>query len=333
MPSSLKSKIIIGLLGLALLLLLMNVSVELLSKKSSVKKIQITGSEILGNIVQVLNSYNIEQNWRKKIFFRRSKYKSLKYIYRVKTPRDLLLPFLIRDILWQFEKNPRMEEGLSISVNKERAKTILKFRNEGHLLFRLDLISDKKLIRKHSEIALIVRFKSGFSEKDIRKFLAYRYQLTFLFPPDTKLLAIKKEILQVDKEYALLYSDDVSDENYLLEPAYSKAQLSHVVFTISRDFNDAVAFYYEPKSRLARSPIFNFVSDKFRKNGRRLIPLTKLHYLHGSSENEIISRFKFFEKSGLNIGKRRLLINAEDFDALLKYLPAYFKKGNLLLQF
>ncbi len=333
MLSSLKKKIVALLLAVAFVLLLANVVAELLNGEEKPETPQVTAELIFDNIEQILDSYNIELKWRKRVYFKPSAKLGYKYVYRVRIPSDLLPPLLVKDILWNFKSKPLFERALAITVKKEKGKTVVRFRKGEQVVFRLDLFWDKKLKRQHSEIALIVRFGNDADEEEVKKILLSRYKLTFLFPPDGRWLAIKNKILSVGKDFAILYNDEVSDDNYLVEADYSRLQISNVVANIVRDFKDAVRFFYDPNSHLARSPIFYFVSASFSKRGKKLFPLNQLNYLHGESEREIISRFKFFEESGLNKGRRRLVVNAEDFPALEKYLPSYFKKGNVLVSY
>lgn len=327
MLASFKSKIIITLLALAFVLLLINVGVETFDKKDVAVKPQIKPETILTQIVQILDNYNIEQSWRKEIPIRRSKESSLHFVYRVKIPKDLMLPYLIRDIYSRFALMPDAKY-LKITSRKEHGKAVLRFYENKKNIFRLDLIPDSKLTRRHTDFAFLVRFKNGFSAEEVKNFLAYRYRLTFLFPPTVTLRELETHILNAGKEFAIVYDDDVEDENYLLEPDYSKVQLRHVVSAIVNDFADAVAFYFAPHCSLARSAVFNFIRDEFNKRKRKLIPLSKLKYLHGNSDAEIISRLKFFRESSIGKGKQRILVDAENFPVIEKYLNDFLKMGD-----
>ncbi len=330
---SVKSKIIVALLGLALLLLMANVGAELFKKKETRPKPLIDESVVREKIVQILDSYNIEPNWRREIFSRKKSKGTNILGLRVKVPGDLLLPFFVRDILWEFRREPKLKDLIKINVSKSKSKTVFRFASGGKNIFLLELIPEPNLKRKHTEIALVIKFPSDVENDEIEKYLPYHYRLTLLLRPSQKLLKMKEEIMRTGKDYALLLDDGIEDDSYVIRSGYSRAQLSNVVASMVNDFNDCVAIFYDTGSSLFKSPVFSFVKENFAKRKRKLIPLSRLHYLHGNDEVEIISRFKFFERSGLGAGKRRLLINKENFDVLLKYLPEYFKKGNLLSKF
>jgi len=326
MPLSLKRKIIATLIIVAFVILLLNVIAEIVRKNTPEKTPSVSPSLVEQHVAETLDDFGILESWRKKIFFKKSPNKRNNYLLRVLVPNDVIMPILIRDIC-------NATANLDCMVRKKKNGTWIELKEKNITVFEIRLLKSNKVKRKRTNIALLILLPSDADSSYVSKFIDMPYPLTLLFVPSKDMLNVKNEILRSGKKYGIVLNDEITSDFYLMKNGFSTSQLNSAVLNIVGDFRDACCFFVDYNSRLARLASFYFIKEKFRAYKHPLRSLASVRFLHGESAEEILSRFKFFEQSGAGGGKISLAVKAEDFPYVLRYLPNYLKKGNLLVEY
>ena len=88
----------------------------------------------------------------------------------------------------------------------------------------------------------------------------------------------------------------------------------------------------DKNSKLYKSVVFNFISDKFRERGIKLVPKSNFINIHADSREELISLFKFYCESGRMKDVNTYYIKGEDFYVLEQELEKYKQSGNKFLR-
>ncbi len=326
--SKFKLKLISLLISVSVFLLLLNVALEYFIPNNQVKFKIITFENFSDSVKSVSAEYALDKQFVKIIKKKSGKKNTPEGIAEILLPEDISAPFFLRDLLLRFN-----EPEESTFVKKSGGRTEIKIYLNKKEKFRVYLKTLKNVRRLATRIKLLLVFEREIDSNELKRFVNLTFPLNFLIIPSKNNYLLKDYLLSTNKKFGILLNDYIEDNRYLLKKSSIKAKLKNSVSSIIYDFKEAKYFFIDEKSNLYNSVIANFLFDEF---SRRKIQLSKLWVypkIFNDSREEVISRFKFFERSFKGKGVKIILISPESLDYLIDYFPVYFKKGNVLEEF
>ena len=319
------------LLAVAILLLLVNVSIDFFKKPIKNNKNltrELTTSQIDSVFLNVLDQYGIEKEWISTKKFKAADEDSISKQFIVKLPVDLSIPEIIKDI------NRIIENDITGFVSEEKkvfGTTEIRIYTNELLKLKATLIPNAETVRNQNDLAFIISDAYDLGESDFNTFLSIPYVLSAAIVPDDQTIAKADSLKKYSKEYIVLINNEMTDTKFRLEKGDQKALLRNSVYNIISNFRNAQLFAVNEKSALYKSTIYNFVRDEFKKRGIKLIPVKEFLMPESDEDKELISKFRFYceDKSG---GKQKIFfLTFEDFQKLRRELEKLRKRGSNII--
>jgi hypothetical protein len=315
-----KKSVLPILFGASLILLISNLVLNIIENENNLisKKTKLSNVEIDSLFCLSLHSFGLLDDWIKE-----SKSSKVDYSYMVKIPKDLSIPVILTEINSNF-----WESGVTInSVEKIfSGRTILDIKLEDEIKLRADFDYDKNIFRSAGTAAFILEnFELSSFEDSL--LLEIPEPFSPLLIPSTENLILSKFIVDNQKTYSLLLSDDIPELKYKLKDSYSQNRLKGSLLSIINDFSSATYFFIDDQSDLFNSSVFSYLKDEFVKRKIKIVKLNYLQKLNFSEMNVLISTFDNFMKNTEEGESITFLISAENFRNLLPEIMRYRKVG------
>jgi len=320
-------RFIYALIAFTFVLLIRNISIEIIDK-SKVKAIPIISKkEIETKFGLTLNRFGISNNWIKKTFIKKKLSDSLNYIFDVSIPQDVNIANFIKEINKllinkQVKVETREKKNYSNSVLMIYANNILKL--------QANLNQSNKVIREFAEYSFLVKIYFNDEEFPWEYFNRIFYDFTYLIIPSKKSVELKN---MFKNNYAVLLSDEINESDYILKEDFSKQKLINNIQSIIISFGNDKIYLIDETSELFKSKIYSFIRDEFINRKIKLISLQKFPYLIGNTKTEVISLFDFYTTSLKGKKSKTFVVDFDNFIALQPIIETQLKMGDKVVNF
>jgi DNA-directed RNA polymerase beta subunit len=314
------------LIGIAVALLIVNLSVDLFSNNNDNEKDNAVGEYSVRAIDSVfsavLENHGIEESWVSKKKLKISGEDSVRYKIIVRLPEDLPIPLILRDLEYAIEND------ITSFVSEEKkifGETELRVYSNEKLKLLADIVPDSKLKREQNNLAFIFyELEPGDSEFTEILNMPYRFAVGFIPSEESKSAA--DSIKKYDKDYVVILNDDISSD-YRIKTRSHKKVIDNAINKIVTDFSKSIFYLIDEKSELYNSPVYNYVEERFKKRGVKLKRISDFILLDDEDKNELLSRFKYYceDKSGART--KIFLITSDNFRVIKSEFDKYRKKG------
>lgn len=325
-----KNKYTNYLLIAAILILVVNAAVDLITKrkKNINTELEFSKRQLDSIFLSVLNDFGIEQEWISYSKIKIANEDSIERKVNVKIPVDLPIPLIIKDF------NRKIENDITSFVAEEKhfyGATEIRIYSNEYLKLLVELIPDEKIIRKRNELCFVISDVFDLSENDFNSFLSIPYKLTAAIVPDEEVASKLYKLANYSKEYIVLINDDIEDSQFKLDPKSHKYILKNSIKNIASVFSGAKLFVVDESSDLFKSTTYNFIRDEFKKRNITLIHLSEFIHLTNDDEIELNSKFKFYaeDKSGDN--QKIFYMPFDNFIKIKVEFDKMRKKGNKIV--
>ncbi len=314
------------LIGTAVVLLIINLSVDLFFNKQDDGSSHIVGEFEVRVIDSVFNAilanHGIDKNWVSKKKIKVNNEDSIRYKIIVHLPEDLPIPLILRDL------ESAIENDITSFVSEEKkifGETELRVYSNEKLKLLADLIPDPELKREQNNLAFIFYDV----ETDNTEFtdilnMPYRFAVGLIPSEESKIAA--DTIDKYDKDYVVLMNDEISSD-YRIKTRSHKKVIDNAIDKITIDFPHALFFMIDKNSELYNSPVFNYVEGKFNKEGIALKVISDFILLDDEDKDELLSRFKYYCEDKTGDKTKIFLITPENFKIIKHEFDKYRKKG------
>jgi hypothetical protein len=154
-------------------------------------------------------------------------------------------------------------------------------------------------------------------------------KFALLLVPSKASSLIKEAALKNNKQYFILFNDDIDEIKYKLDEDYKDDRLIGSVKNIISDFTETKAYCIDMNSDIVQSPIYNLLQREFKKRKLPLIKMDQFINLSDTEENMLAERIKTLIK---NSGKPLVFkIEAEQFVTIIGSLELEILRGNKLV--
>jgi len=324
-----KQKFIKYLIAAAVILLVVNITIESLKKPKKETAIhELSVLQIETVFFTVLDEYGIETKWITRKKYKSADYDSVKTEYVVKIPADMPVPLIIKNI------NKVIEKDITGFVSEEKkifGTTEIRIYTNEVLKLKATLIPDKEIIRKRNELSFVINDVFDLSEKNFNNFLSIHYSLSCTVVPGHDLIIKADSLKDYTKEYAILLNNDISDPQMKLKSDYQKKLLRGSMQNIVSSFRDAKAYIVDENSTLYNSPIYNYVQDEFKRQSIFLYPRSGLIELNAQEDSELISKFKFYCQDTTGVHQKIFFSSFDNFLKIQNEIEKIKKKGNKII--
>ena len=308
------------LFGAALILLIPNLVLDIIDNKNNSisSKTELSSAEIDSLFRLSLHSFGLLDDW-----INESKISNLDKSYKVKIPKDLLIPVILVEINSNF-----WESEVTISSVEKifSGRTILEIKSKDEIKLRADFDYDKSIFRSAGTAAFILEnFELSSFEDSLLLDIPEPYSPLLI--PSTENLILCKFIIDKQKTFSLLLNDDIPELKYKLKDSYSQNRLKGSLRSIINDFSSATYFFIDDRSDLFNSSVFSYLKDELAKRKIKILKLSNLQKLDFSEINVLISSFDTFMKNTREGESITFLISADNFIHLLPEIMSYGKIG------
>lgn len=310
----------------ALIFLFLNILFE--REKQSVAgtviNAELPGFEIDSIVISAVKSFSIPESSIKK---RKSPYKnidSLLYSYSIRLPFDLPIPVLLQELKNQFnDKNTELFCN-EIELN---GTSVLEIKSGNTIKFYADLNIDKLNTRNLGKVAIFLTgFESLPAEEQI-KLLQVPEPFMPLLNPSKQSAEIAKQILTMQKQYAVLISDEIDDVNFKMLPSHSRSRLIISVKNISANFRFNPQLFINTNAGIYSSTEFVYVEKEFSKRGFRINPINSFVRLDNTSVDEAVKSFVAHTEMLKKDKEIIFIVNASHYSRLGQQIHILKKKG------
>ena len=324
-----KQKFITYLIATAVILLIVNITIELLKKpKKEIVVHELSVSQIETVFFTVLDDYGIETKWITRKKYKSADYDSVKKEYIVKIPADMPVPLIIKNI------NKVIEKDITGFVSEEKkifGTTEIRIYTNEVMKLKATLIPDKDIIRKRNELSFVIRDAFDLRENNFNNFLSIHHPLSCTVVPGHDLIIKADSLKDYTKEYAIFLNNDISDPKMKLKSDYQKELLRGSMQNIVSSFRDAKAYLIDENSTLYRSAIYNYVRDDFKRQNIYLHPRSELIELDTQENSELISKFKFYCEDTTGVHQKIFFSSFDNFLKIQNEIEKIKKKGNKII--
>ncbi|MGK9476547.1 hypothetical protein [Melioribacter sp. OK-6-Me] len=314
------------LIGTAVILLIINLSVDLFLNKQNNSIDHVVGEfevQVIDSVFNaILDNHGIDKDWISKKKIKISNEDSIHHKIIVHLPEDLPIPLILRDLEYAIEND------MTSFVSEEKkiyGETELRVYSNEKLKLLADLIPDPKIKREQNNLAFIFYDV----ETDNTEFtdilnMPYRFAVGFIPSEESKIAA--DSIDKYDKDYVVLMNDEISSD-YRIKIRSHKKVIDNAIDKIRIDFPHALFFMIDKNSELYNSPVFNYVEEKFNKKGIALKINSDFILLDDEDKDELVSRFKYYCEDKTGDKTKVFLITPENFKVIKPEFDKYRKKG------
>jgi len=317
------------LVVVSILLLLFNITIDQFQKKEDIKiKTEDYTFEIDSVFNSVLNKYGIEKDWRRKTFIKNKKFDSLKYVYNISLPKDITVSQIVKSANYAFIKSHSI---FSSEELKDYGKTKIQIVSNNHLKFEAYLSVDTNLYRLKSKLELFVNIDDITDKTEVKTILSSQFPLCLAAIPSNKFKQLISKIKGSRKAFAILLSDNIEDEKYLLDVDFNKSKLSRNIKAISRDFSDALVFIVDDNAEITKSMLYNYIVSQFRKYNKKIVKLSRFILLTSDNQADIKSRFNFYTAGTDTLKVNKIFLNFSNYEMLLPKIKSAVQMGTKLV--
>ncbi|MGD8778111.1 MAG: hypothetical protein PVH88_04030 [Ignavibacteria bacterium] len=310
-----KIKILIVLLTLNLSLLLGNIIVEYVSKEKTTRLQKTSNIEIESLLLKELLENGIKKDWIKQ-----KKSKRENEFYNVTVPRDLSITSLLRNLNQTLQGNDLKFSTVEFEENGKTKFEIFENNKRKTLYY---FFYDDSLKRESSSISFLINIADNEELSD--RFYNAVVPLTFLIRPSENSDSLLTKISNSSYNYFVLLDDNIEEEKYCLDLTFSKIRLKAVIEDICKSFGECSLFVLDRNSKLARSSVFNFIENEFRKRRKKIIYLDEFKKITGS---EIIIKSEFNYYVNNRSRQHKILMTTDVFNALKNDIQKSLKRGD-----
>lgn len=320
-----KKKLIQYLFGLAFVLLIASIVVSKLVKKhyTPVEK-AISAYQIKLKFRQAVLNYGIKDLWIKDD----KKYKkdddSLFFKYKVEVPKDLPIALLVNEITDSLINSDVKINSLETKIGGE---TLIKIYSGDNLKLQALFNYNEKIERNSGEIGIIINLVNGVDKEEFQELLKSPERFCFLLTASKSTAALPKEILQDQKEYAVLISDKNTDLDYKISKNYSTGRISNSIKAIVSDFSSSAFIVLDDESAFFKTSNMSYVIKELRKRKITLFKLSDFYYLQDANDKEAKENFRNLVIKNTGGSKKILLLSPEQYSTVKDQLVALRKKG------
>lgn len=323
-----KKKLVFYFSIVAIILLLINVVWDLFKKKNYNPDARELSKIELENIFwKTLDAYGIKANWVTKKKFHQADEDSISYQFIVTIPQDLPIPLIIKDI------NNIIRKDISASVSEEKkffGDTELRIYSNEYLKLKALLIPDKNIVRDNKEISFLILDAMNLSDDDYKMFLFSKYPLCAVIVPDPENIPKADSLSKYSKEYSLILNNDIDDSKMKLSQEFGKEILKKSIKTILESFPKRNLIFVDENSTLFNSPIYNYVRDVFKSNGKIIYHMSECIKLDQTDEEEMFSKLKFYIED-TTTNQKLFYTSFENFRKMIPVIEQYKKKGGKII--
>ncbi|GMR25339.1 MAG: hypothetical protein BMS9Abin39_0630 [Ignavibacteria bacterium] len=315
-----RKSITLILFSATLLLLIANLLINIINQSTEpeLNETNLSSPEIDSIFLHSLYSFGLLDDWIKKT-------KNSKVIseYKVKVPSDLSIPIILAEINKNF-----WEDNVTISsVEKDfSGRTILNISKTNIIQLRSEFRYDKGIHRTAGTAAFIIEDFELSNEED-SMLLQIPEPFSPLLLPSNENSKIKELIINNDKIYLVLLSDDISELKYKLNEGYTRRRLRNSLLAVINSFPEASFFVIDDKSDLFLSTAYSYLKTELTKRKIKLVKLSSLQRLEYGDVNQLNNTFENFLKSAGVEESITFIITAEGFKTLLPEIERFRKIG------
>jgi len=322
-----KNKIVQTLLIACMALLVLYVIIYLV-RKPTLEKISRPINSVFAEteLKKLLHNINIEDKWIKTRKIKKNPRDSINHILNISIPTDLPFPVLLNEINQRFSGYPIEISSLENIINQ---KSTLLFKQNGSLILKAIVINDTSLQRESNQFSFLISDVDQLNLKEIDYLVNLPEKFALLLVPSKSAEVIKEKAVKNNKQYFVLFNDDIEEIKYKLDEDYTEGRLIGSLRNIISDFPESKAFCIDMNSDLSKSAIYNLLEREFGKRKLSLIKRNQFINISDTEENMVSERIKTLIK---NAGKSLVFeIEAEQFVTIIRSLELEILRGNKLV--
>ena len=323
-------KIIISLFVIVFILLLANLTLEVLWNKKvpgpeNKKQIELRGIERI--FKESLVNLGIEKDWiklQKKRKLHSSDSKDNYVFYSVAIPADLPITVVLNEIFISFKNydvNVKSEE------QKINGKTLLKISSGKNLKLTGEFYYDKSISRDAGIIGIFIIGITSLTNEKAKTLLSIPETFELLLVPSKESSNILKTLKDYKKGYGILLNDDITDLEFKLSSKYSSGRLKSSVRNILGRFPEASVYIIDNKSNLYSSGVHPLLKKEFSKRKLKLVPEDSLSELTNEGNNIALKGFRNKIEQTKRGEKAEFVVTSEEFRLLQPEIVRFRKVG------
>ncbi len=320
-----KKKIIYVLIAVTVFLLIVNLLMEKYGNTATSPVDTDTLQSVSVNNIDkkfenVLSLYGIRNEWIEK-----RKKKSTGFYYKIKIPKTVLIPNLIKDLNKKF---PGGEVQIISEEENNYGNSTLKILSGSQTRLIAKFFYSKELKPAKVDIGFILYGIEDLSREELKELLRIPLHFGVVLLPDIDADDLIDEISDANKQYYLLLSEDIDDKRYELNPDFTKSVLRLHLNQIFKFYGNNKFFVIDKNSDLYQSLAFEYIAKVLKRNGKKLYFVQNFIPLKGESTGDLNSLFDFYLQNIKKNPKKIFYVNASDFQDLLNEILLFTKKGN-----
>lgn len=310
------------LIATALLLIIVNISIEVVTQKVEIKKLSVTKTKIENKLAKTLENYGISSEWVKKVYVKNPLSDSLNYLFNISIPEEVTIATLVKDINKSFNFQPVKIETIE---RKNHSNTILKIYSNKILKLQANLDHSKNTRREFAEYSFLVFINTADSQNPVEETERIFFDFNYLIVPSKKSDELKNSF---NRDYAVLLNDQITDSDFTLQEDFTKQKLVNNIRTIILTFGNDKLYLIDETSMLFDSKIYSLLRDEFGSRGIKLKPLQKYPKIEGNNFEQLNSLFNFYTKSMKGKEGKTFIIELNNFIVLCPAIENQIKKGD-----
>ncbi|MGE5682553.1 MAG: hypothetical protein ACM34K_16930 [Bacillota bacterium] len=321
-----KQKIITYLLIVSITLLLINIVIDIFTKKNPEvpPKTELTAGEIKERFENVVSEFGIEKSWIKQKASSKKAGGSATPAYEIMIPQSLPVAVILNELNILFRDENLKVTSKEVTKNRE---TVLRILSDKTLMLEADFIPSAELTRHTANLGFIIDDIEKLSDKKVDEILGLPESFALTLTPSEKAEGLKKKILESGKEYVTILSDDIDEVRFKFSADYNDKRLKGSIRNILGAFGDCKLFIVDESSEIYKAAFFKTVNADFTARSLSLIPLHSFVRIKGKDEKDLQSVFRYLCESSNSLGNKVFMIDADNFLELKPVLEAYRKKG------
>jgi hypothetical protein len=315
-----------ALIAVSIFLIILNISIEVVTKKVDKDTPTFVKKEIENKFALTLNNYGIDSKWIKKVHVKKPLSDSLNYLFNIAIPNEITITTLIKDINNAFINLP---VSIETSERKNYSNSVIKIYSDNVLKLQANLNHSDEIEREFAEFSFLVYINTSDSEIPLEMTSKVFYKFTYLIVPTKASNEIKSKL---NRNYAILLNDQISDAEYALEEEFTKQKLINNIRTIILTFGKDNLYIIDESSALYNSKIFSLLRDEFESRGIKLKSLQNYNKVEGNNLEQLKSLLSFYATSMKGKEGKTFVVELSNFIQLNPTIEHYIKKGNRVVE-
>ncbi len=322
-----KNKIVRYLIIACIALSIIYLLIDLVMKPNAEKTLkQITTSYAEAELKNVLTNLNFDERWIKTWKISKTSRDSINHILNVSIPTDFPFPVLLNELNKKFINCPVEISSIENVINQ---KSTLLVKQNNSVILKAIVINDTSAQRKTNQFCFLISNVNKLNIKEIDYLVNLPEKFALLLIPEKTSMLIKESALKNNKQYFILFNDDIDEIKYKLDEDFSEDRLISSLKNIISDFSDTKAYCIDMNSDLARSPVYSLLQREFTKRKLPLIKLDQFINISDTDEDMLSESIKtLIKKSDKPLVYE---IEAEQFVTIIGSLELEILRGNKLV--